>query len=408
MTMTIQSLRDITVLEFSHAILGPACGIVLADLGMDVIKIEPVDGDHTRSLKGFGVGYFPMFNRNKRSLAVDLKREEGQRIVRELIVRADVLIENFAPGTMDRLGLGYAALSSLNPRLIYCSLKGYLPGPYDRRVALDEVVQMQSGIAYMTGPPGRPLRAGISVVDILGGTFGALGVLAALRERDRSGKGQLVRSGLFESAAYLVGQHMVYQPVLGEPIPPMPGKPRSWAIYQPFETQEGDLVFVGVTSDKHWQRFCEAFNRPDLLADPSLATNNQRYLAFERLTADLTAMFKTLSTAEVLAGCEKAEIPFAPVARPEDLLEDPHLLASGSLWNVEVGDGVRCNLPALPLAFGEADLQLRMHPPRVGEHTAPILQSLGYGEAEIRDLEARGCIATGMDTGIAAGIAADR
>lgn len=390
--MTLTSFARLKVIEFSHAILGPSCGLILADLGMDVIKIEPVEGDPTRTLKGFGVGYFPMFNRNKKSLALNLKSAAGREIALKLAEQADVLLENYAPGTMDRLGLGYEALSQRNPRLIYCALKGYLPGPYEKRVALDEVVQMQSGIAYMTGPVGQPLRAGVSVVDVLAGAFSALGVLAALRERERTGCGQLVRGGLFESAAYLVGQHMVYQPLLGEPIPPMPGKPRSWAIYQPFETRDGDLVFVGVTSDKHWQRFCEVFNRPDLLADESLATNNQRYLAFDRLTADLTAMFKRMSTAEVLAGCERAEIPFAPVARPEDLLEDPHLLAAGALWNVQVSETVRCNLPTLPLAFSSGRLELRLQPPKVGEHSVEVLQDLGYADAQIEQLKREGIV----------------
>jgi crotonobetainyl-CoA:carnitine CoA-transferase CaiB-like acyl-CoA transferase len=371
-------LSDVRVVEFTHAIMGPSAGLVLADLGADVIKVEPApDGDPTRTLQGFGKGYFTFFNRNKRSICVNLKTPQGLKIAHELLAQADILVENFAPGTMQRLGLGYEQVAERFPQLIYCTLKGFTQGPYAHRTALDEVVQMMSGLAYMTGPVGQPLRAGASVVDIMSGTFAALGALAALRERDRTGRGQLVMNGLFETAAYLMGQHMAFAATQGAPIPPFPGKPRSWAIYQPFASQEGDLIFLGVTSDKHWEAFCRVFNRPDLLADETLRTNNQRYDAFDRLIPIISDMLAQMPKADILARCEAAGFPFAPVNHPEDLFDDPHLNAGGHLLDTIFPDGTQARLPRLPLT-ADYDAPLRRQPPDVGQHTHEILAELGY------------------------------
>lgn len=392
------ALEGVRVAEFTHAIMGPSCGLVLADLGADVIKVEPApDGDHTRTLQGFGKGYFTFFNRNKKSLCVNLKTEEGHQIALDLIKSSDVLVENFAPGTMERLGLGYEAVKAINPKLIYCTLKGFTEGPYQHRTALDEVVQMMSGLAYMTGPVGQPLRAGASVVDIMSGTFAALGVLAALRQRDVTGQGQLVQNGLFETAAYLMGQHMAFAATEDKPIPPFPGKPRSWAIYQPYATKEGDLVFVGVTSDKHWERFCQVFERPDLYADPTLATNNLRYAAFDRLTDELKRMFASMAKADVLARCDEAGIPFAPVNHPEDLFEDEHLNTGGHLLDVDFVEGIQAKLPRLPL-MADYDAPLRLHPPKVGEHTREVLNGLGYGADAIAALGEKGVVREALNS----------
>ena len=275
-------LDGIRVVEFCQTIMGPSAGLILADLGADVIKVEPApDGDKTRRLHGFAAGFFGGFNRNKRGFAADLKSDEGRAEVHKLLQTADVVIENYAPGTVEKLGCGYEDCKRLNPRIIFCALKGFLSGPYENRLALDEVVQYMAGLAYMTGPPGRPLRAGASVVDIMGGTYAVLGIMAALRDRDRTGEGQLVKSALFESTAFLMTQHLVGGAVTGTEQPPMPGRVGAWAVYETFETKDEQRIFIGLTSDNHWRRYCEKFERPDLLADPSLKTNEalaKRYI----------------------------------------------------------------------------------------------------------------------------------
>ena len=270
-------LADLTVLEFSHTVMGPSCGVVLADLGADVIRVEPApDGDRTRRLHGFATGFFAYFNRNKRCICIDVKSPEGLAVAQDLVRHADALIENFGPGTMDRLGLGWDAVHALNPRLIYCALKGFLPGPYEHRPSLDEIAQYMTGLAYMTGPPGQPLRAGSSVIDIMGGVMGALAILAALRQRDKDGEGRRITSALYESSAFLVGQHMAGEAATGTPSPPMPARSGAWGIYETFPTLNGEKLFIGITSDNHWRAFCAKFARPDLLADERFTTNADR------------------------------------------------------------------------------------------------------------------------------------
>ena len=263
MTTSSKPLAGLKVLDFGHTIMGPCAGVVFADLGADVVKIEPVDGDPTRRLPGFAAGFFATYNRNKRSIAIDLKRPEGQAIVHRLVRDADVVLENFGPGTIERLKCSWEDLRQINPRLVYLSMKGFLKGPYENRGALDEVVQMQSGLAYMTGPPGRPLRAGAPVIDILGGVFGVVAALAALRERDATGIGQKVASSLFESATFMLGALVVGSAVTGGPMPPMPARKNAWGVYDVFTASDGGQVFIGCTSDGHWQRFCETFGFDD-------------------------------------------------------------------------------------------------------------------------------------------------
>ncbi|HVC12980.1 MAG TPA: CoA transferase [Burkholderiales bacterium] len=381
-------LDGVRVVEFAHMVMGPSCGLVLADLGAEVIKVEPLEGDNTRRLEAAGAGFFPVFNRNKKSLAVDLKRSEGRELVLRLLDTADVLTENFRPGALDKLGFGYETLAARNPRLVYCSLKGFLDGPYQHRAALDEVVQMMGGLAYMTGLPERPLRAGSSVVDILGGTFGALAVLAALRERDSSGHGRRVTSALFESTAYLVAQHMAQFEITGEAPPPMSVKRPAWGVYDIFETRDGDRLFVGVVTDTQWEIFCRAFEEPELAADMRLRTNGERVKQRAWLIPRLGETMKRYTRAALAAKLEEIGLPFAPVAKPWDLLDDPHLNASGGLLATRLPAGGTVHVPALPIALDGEQLPKRSDPPHIGEGARELLARLGYAEAQVAALAA--------------------
>ncbi len=378
--------------------MGPTCGLVLADMGAEVIKVEPLDGDHTRKLVASGAGFFPTYNRNKKSLAIDLKSPAGREAVLRLIANADVVTENFRTGAMDRLGFGESAMRALNPGLIYCSLKGFLPGPYEHRTGLDEVVQMMGGLAYMTGGRYGPLRAGASINDVMGGVFGAVAILAALHQRHATGKGQYVQSALYENNAFLMGQHMLEGFATGKPVSPMPDRVRAWALYDNFKTAGGELVFVGVVTDTQWKVFCEAFGLSDLLADPALKTNPQRVDARPRILPIVSAIFAKLSKAGLMAKCEQLGLPFAPIAKPEDLFDDPHLNASGGLTPVTMPNGVKTKVPNLPIEMDGRRFGTRLDIPKIGEHTREVLAAAGYSAAEIGQLTAAGVIATADKT----------
>ena len=373
-------LQGLKVVEFTHMVMGPAVGAILADLGAEVIKVEPIGGDATRRLLGSGAGYFPMFNRGKASICIDLKQAAGLDVALRLAAAADIVVENFRPGAMDRLGLGYADLQALNRRLIYCSEKGFLPGPYDNRTALDEVAQMMGGLAYMTGPPGRPLRAGASVIDIAGGMFGVIGILAAIEARHRTGVGCHVQSALFETTAYFVGQHMAQYAVTGTPAAPMPARVSAWAIYDVFATADDDMVFVGVVTDALWVKFCALFELADLAADPGLRRNNDRVRARDVLLPRVRSALGRFTKAELLARLEGSGLPYAPIGRPEDLFEDPHLGTSGGLAPVTLENGIETRLPVLPLSF-DSRRQASGPLPVAGADSPAILASLGFSEA---------------------------
>jgi crotonobetainyl-CoA:carnitine CoA-transferase CaiB-like acyl-CoA transferase len=382
-----QPLAGLKVVEFTHMVMGPTCGMVLADLGADVIKVEPIDGDRTRTLLGAGIGFFPMFNRNKKSIQIDLQKPAGAAVARQLAASADVVAENFKPGTMVKYGLDYAALSQSNPRLIYAGLKGFLPGPYDHRTALDEVVQMMGGLAYMTGRPGDPLRAGSSVNDIMGGMFGAIAILGALIQRGISGRGMEVQAALFENNVFLVGQHMLQYAITGEPAAPMPARISPWAIYDVFSVKDGEQIFLAAVSDAQWVTFCDALGFDDLKLDPTLARNNDRVRARPTLLAELGRRLQAYSAAELSQRFEAAGLPFAPIMRPEQLLDDPHLVATGGLADITLTDGERAGQPVkatlFPFTLAGERPGVRLNPPKRGEHTREVLATIGISERAI-------------------------
>ncbi|HEY1226683.1 MAG TPA: CaiB/BaiF CoA-transferase family protein [Ramlibacter sp.] len=392
-----QPLAGLRVVEFTHMVMGPTCGMVLADMGAEVVKVEPIDGDRTRHLLGAGAGFFPLFNRNKKSIALDLRSPEGAEIARRLCAQADVVAENFKPGTMDKYGLDYASLSQANPRLIYVSLKGFLPGPYDHRTALDEVVQMMGGLAYMTGRPGDPLRAGTSVNDIMGGMFGAIGALGALVQRGITGRGMEVQSALFENNVFLVGQHMLQYAITGVAAEPMPNRISAWAVYDVFTVKDGEQIFLAAVSDAQWKVFCNALGFDDLFNDPAYGTNNDRVRERPRLMPVLRERLALRSAAELSELFERHGLPFAPIRKPEELFDDPHLLATGSLADVRLSDGPRAGQTAkatlFPITMDGQRLGVRMDPPRMGEHTAGLLRELGYTDADIAALRSRHVVA---------------
>ena len=379
-------LAGIKVVEMTHMVMGPAIGAILGDLGADVIKVEPISGDKTRNLTDAGSGYFLTFNRNKRSIAVDVKSKQGKDIVLKLLTGTDVFIENFRSGAMEKLGLGYDDLKSLNPKLIYCSAKGFLEGPYQNRTALDEVAQMMGGLAYMTGPPGQPLRAGSSVIDIMSCIFVVIAILAAVQERQTSGTGQKVTSALFENVVYLMGQHMAQTATTGSPPPPMSVRVSAWAVYDIFETKDDEQVFVGVVSDGQWKSFCAAFGLTDFREDKAMDLNANRVAKRNLIIPIINTLFKQYTKQDLMEKLEQTGLPFAPISKPEDLFEDPHLNESGGLLDIDLPQGGQTKLPALPIQMKGNRFGVEHQVPKLGEHTREVLKELGFDDVLINQM----------------------
>jgi crotonobetainyl-CoA:carnitine CoA-transferase CaiB-like acyl-CoA transferase len=389
----LRPLEGLRVVEFSQMVMGPSCGLILADLGADVIKVEPVKGDRTRYFKGPAAGFFATYSRNKRSIALDTSTPEGQRVARQLIKNSDVLIENFRPGLLKRIGLDYDSVAAFAPRLIYCSLKGYLPGPYENRLALDEVVQMMGGLAYMTGLPERPMRAGASVNDIMGGMFGAIAIQAAVMERQRTGRGRYIQSALYENNVFLMAQAMMAETVLGEPSIPFSVKQSPWPVYDLFDTRDGSKLFVTVVGEEQWVAFCRAFDREAWLADARFATGQGRVDHRGWLIPEIAKIFIQWDKADLAARLDQLDLPYAPVNKPGDLFDDPHLNASGGLIDIKLPDGRPARTPLLPVSMDGMRLPNRYDPPQTGEHTTAVLTELGFAPHQIEELANAGTIA---------------
>jgi crotonobetainyl-CoA:carnitine CoA-transferase CaiB-like acyl-CoA transferase len=388
-------LDGIRVLELGHIVAGPSAGLLFADLGADVIKVErPGDGDQARRMPAGNAATFHFLNRNKRSIAIDLKGSpEGRALFLRLAMTTDVVIDNFAYGAVEGLGLGYDVLAQANPRIIYLALKGFLPGPYEARPFLDELAQMAAGLAYMTGPRGQPMRAGASIVDVGAAAYGVIAVLAALQQRARTGVGQKITSGLYETTVFWVGQWMAAFAATGEPLVPMPeirqGTRMGWGIYQLFTAADGEQVFIGITSNAHWERFCTEFKLDDLLADPSLDDNAKRVAARGWLPARIGEEMRRYPASELAERLERARVPFAPVRRPDQLVDDPHLIAGQQLLETPLPGRGAAKLPKLPVRSSAYELGLRHPAPGLGEHTREVLEELGLTNDEIDALASR-------------------
>jgi crotonobetainyl-CoA:carnitine CoA-transferase CaiB-like acyl-CoA transferase len=388
-------LSDLRVIELGHIVSGPSVGLILADLGADVIKMErPEGGDQSRARADESL--FLTFNRNKRSMVLDLKSSRGKEIFGTLLKTADIVVDNYAPGVMEKLGLGYDTLSGINPGILYCSIKGFLPGPYGDRPLLDEPAQMMGGLAYMTGPPGQPLRAGASIIDISAALFGIVGLLAALHQRKETGRGRRVQVGLFETTVFFVAQHMAMAGVTGQCPPPVPerlkGKGVGWAIYRIFITQDQRQVFIGITGDAHWERFCREFQVEDLWEDLSLRTNLGRVQKHGLVNERVQKIVSEIPLGPLTARLEKSQIPHSVINTPMDLFQDPHLRARNHFLSVTGPGGATTELPGLPLVFDSDQAGVRRQPPKLGQHTEEIMRELGYSPEQIAILKETGVL----------------
>jgi crotonobetainyl-CoA:carnitine CoA-transferase CaiB-like acyl-CoA transferase len=376
MTGTELPLAGVRVVEMTHMVIGPTCGMILAQLGAEVIKVEPSAGDKTRSLGGMGISFFPLFNRGKRSVVLDFAKAEDRETMHRLLASADVFLENFRDGQLEKQGLAADELRRKHPHLIVAGHKGFLSGPYEHRPALDEVVQMMSGLAAMTGTSEKPQRVGSSANDIMGGMFGVIAILAALYQRRGGAQGADIRIGLFENCLFLVAQHMVEYEMTGVKPRSMPEREHAWPIYDIFETAGGERIFIGVVTEGHWQSFCQAFDLQEFLDNPALRTTTDRILARSKIIPRVADVIKGWNANELSATLDRLNICFSPINRPEDLFDDPHVLRPGGLVNNTNANGETFRVPALPIEWNGASIGEGLKVPVLGADTEAVRAEL--------------------------------
>ena len=369
--------------------------MLLADLGAEVIKVEhPEQGDAVRDSSPIGNSSFNYVNRNKLSITVDLKSEQGNAVFRDLVGEADVLVENFASGTADRLGVGYDDLNQINDALVYCSIKGFNPGPYEKFPALDPVAEALSGVMSVTGHPDTPpARSGTSLSDMAASLYGALTILAAIRQRDATGEGQHITVPLFGSTVALMGYWLAYTQAYDDIPEPMGASHPGWAPYDVFRSKDDRWVFIGPSSEKQWLRFCEALDI-DLHTDERFETLRNRLENRELLNERVQSICEEYTATDLVERLQEASVPVAPVNDTADVSDDPHLEATDALSEVRAteGDGDRIRTPRFPAHTTGFDRVESTDPPALGEDTAAVLAACGYDTERIEHLQEEGIV----------------
>ncbi|ELZ43712.1 formyl-CoA transferase [Halorubrum coriense DSM 10284] len=384
-----------TVLELGHIIAGPFCSMLLADLGAEVIKVEhPKGGDAVRDSSEVGNSSFNYVNRNKLGVTLDLKSDEGSAVFADLVEESDVLIENFATGTADRLGVGYDDLKTINKELVYCSIKGFNEGPYEDYPALDPVAEALSGVMSVTGHPDQPpVRSGTSLADMAASLYGAISILGGVRQRDASGDGQHVTVPLYESTVSLMGYWLAYTQAYGKVAEPIGAGHPNWAPYNAYQSADEEWVFVGPSSQAQWEAMCEVLDT-DLHEDARFSTLDDRRDHREALDKGVAAACEQFEAEELISRLRNAGVPVAPVNDTQDVIDDPYLRQTDALGTIHAteGDGGDIDVPRYPARSTRFDRVENADPPELGEDTDAVLEALGYDEAERERLRDTGAV----------------